>query len=519
MPRRNILWNFTTVSILVHAAIMQTNFILGAIGTLSPFSLAIAFATLFISLIYFVFKGKNLPPGPFGLPYFGYWPFINDNDFHIKLDSLKKQHGDVFSFTCTRRLYVNLGSIKAVREALISKSEFFGDRMSDFSLFSFLFKDGVAFINGESWKAVRKFFLILLKERGANSIKTSLAGPLYDSIKSTINHIKTKEGNPINLMELLTENCNAILSLTLFGETGATEEKIRKFNKIYGIQFQSMTPRSILLSGTFARYFIFPFMHNYSETVKCHKKMQRMLYDIIKEHKTIYDVENPRDIIDEYFMERDRRRSKGDPTAEYFTDKTLMGSLMQFIGDGVLTVASFSSLVIKKLLEHPEEQEKVYNEIVEVIGLDRQPTIEDKSKLTYFNAYILEALRTTDFFNFFPSQECIKDTTLSGYRIPKGAMLLVNFYSCHHDPAVYKEPEKFNPSRFLQTEGKKRPELPILFGVGKRSCLGEGFVMMQIFLLLTTLIQNFHLSLPDKPTKEEFFFTNLLICAKPRDKN
>lgn len=79
---------------------------------------------------------------------------------------------------------------------------------------------------------------------------------------------------------------------------------------------------------------------------------------------------------------------------------------MQFMGDGVLAVASFTSMLMKQLLENPEEQEKVYKEIVEVIGLERQPTIEDKSKLTYFNAYILEALRTIDFFSFFPSQEC-----------------------------------------------------------------------------------------------------------------
>ncbi|GBM77232.1 Cytochrome P450 2B12 [Araneus ventricosus] len=501
---------------------MQTNFISGAIGTLSPVSLAIALATLFITLIYFIIKKRSLPPGPAGLPYFGYWPFINDNDFHLKLDALKKQHGDVFSFNSTGRLYINLGSIKAVREALISKSEFFGDRISDFSLFSFLFKDGVAFINGESWKVVRKFFLVLLKERGANSIKTSIAGPLYDSIKSTINDIKAKKGDPFNLIELLTDNCNTILRLTLFGETGATEEQIRKFNEMYGIQIQCMTPRNSLLSGKFARYFIFPFMPNSSEMLKCHKKMEKMLYDIINEHKTTYDAENPRDIIDEYFKERDKRRSKGDLTAEYFTDKTLMGSLMQFMGDGVLAVASFTSFLIKNLLEHPEEQEKVYKEIVEVIGLERQPTIEDKSKLTYFNAYILEALRTADFFNFFPSQECVKETTLGGHKVPKGAMLLVNFYSCHHDPEVYEEPEKFNPSRFIHTEGKKRPELPITFGVGKRSCLGEGFVMMQVFLLLTTLIQNLHLSLPEgskKPTYEEFMSSNLLICAKPRDTN
>ncbi|GBO21169.1 Cytochrome P450 2U1 [Araneus ventricosus] len=158
----------------------------------------------------------------------------------------------------------------------------------------------------------------------------------------------------------------------------------------------------------------------------------KLIQDIIDEHKTTYDEETPRDIIGEYFKERDKRRSRGDPTAEYFTE----------------------------------------------------------------------------------------EATLGGYRIPKGAIVLLDFYSSHHDPKVYEEPEKFNPSRFI--EGKRKAESPILFGMGKRSCLGEGFVMMQTFLLLVTLIQNFQLTLPRETKKisyEEFMTGNLLICAKPRTNN
>ncbi|GBN08664.1 Cytochrome P450 2U1, partial [Araneus ventricosus] len=202
--------------------------------------------------------------------------------------------------------------------------------------------------------------------------------------------------------------------------------------------------------------------------------------------------------------------------------EALVGSLKQFMSDGVLGVASFASLFVKDVLNSPEEEDKLYKEIVEVIGLDRQPTIEDKSKLTYFNAYISEAMRTSDFFNIFPTLECTKETTLGGYRIPKGAILLMNFYSTHYDPEVYEEPKKFQPSRYIQTEGKRKPELPLTFGIGKRSCLGEGFVMMQVFLLLATLIQNFSLTLPEggkQATVEEFMSGNLLICAIPRDKS
>ncbi|GFS86844.1 cytochrome P450 18a1 [Nephila pilipes] len=498
----------------------QLNMISESINSLPPVSLAIGLAVVLITIAYYAFKRGNLPPGPTGLPYLGYWPFMNDTDCHLKLDKLKNKYGDVFSFTCTGRLFINLGSIKAVREAFITKAEYFGERMSGFNLMNLMFSDGVAFIDGEPWKAVRKFIIGVMKERGTISIKNSIAGPLYDSVQSTIKDLKEKNGESVNLIDILTQKCNTNLRITLFGDIGATEEQIRKFNEYYAGEVIFMTPLNTILCGNLARYIIFPLKKNYRMAMKCHQELENILYEILEEHKSTYDEEHIRDIIDEYFKERDKRQSKGDPAAKYFTDKVLIGTLKQFVGDGVLSVAAFTSLLMKRLLENREEQDKIYKEIVEVVGVDRQPTIEDKSKLTYLNAFILESLRLADFFNFFPSQECTKETTLNGYTIPKGAVMLVNFYSSHSDPEVFEEPLKFDPSRYIQKEGKRRPELPISFGVGKRACLGEGFTMTQVFLFIATIVQNFRLDLPEGTkavSLEQFLSGNFFVCAHPRD--
>ncbi|GFQ68842.1 hypothetical protein TNCT_305791 [Trichonephila clavata] len=97
--------------------------------------------------------------------------------------------------------------------------------------------------------------------------------------------------------------------------------------------------------------------------------------------------------------------------------------------------------------------------------------------------------------------------------------MVLNFYSAHRDPKIYEEPEKFNPSRFIQANGKRRPEQPITFGIGKQSCLGESYTMTQAFLFLTTVVQNFQLELL-KETRttgyEQYMSGNLLICAHPR---
>ncbi|GFU80177.1 cytochrome P450 2B11 [Trichonephila clavipes] len=452
--------------------------ILDYYSTLPPAAITVALVVILITLIYIISR-KGVPPGPIGLPYLGIWPFMNNENMHLKLHKMKEKYGDVFSFTSTGRLYINLGSIKALREAHITKSECFGERLEDFSMLGYFFRDAVVFVRGEAWKAI---------------------------------HLKSRNGEPLNLIELLTDKCNAVMRLSLFGDVGISEEQIREINILFADEIACMTPMNVLLAGKVAKYIIFPLKPEYHKARRSHRKAEKILLDIINEHKATYDEGHARDIIDDYIKERNKRRSKGDPTAEYFTDVSLINSLIQFMGDGVLSVAAFTSAIIRVLIDYPEEQEKVYKEIVEVVGLERQPSMDDKSKLTYLNALILEGNRVSDMFPVFPSLECTKETTLNGYKIPKGAVTLMNFYSAHKDPEVFEDPLKFNPSRYIQTDGKRRPELPVTFGIGKRACLGEGYVMMQLFLFLATIIQNFSLTLPEGVTTSthELFMTGKL---------
>ncbi|GBM77236.1 hypothetical protein AVEN_231248-1 [Araneus ventricosus] len=121
---------------------MQADLINAVMEALSPIPLAMSLTIMLLAFAYFAIRDSDVPPGPTGLPYFGYLPFMSNADCHLKLDALKKKHGDIFSFTCTGRLYVNLGSFRAFREALNSKSECFTDRVSGYSLIRHLFRGG-----------------------------------------------------------------------------------------------------------------------------------------------------------------------------------------------------------------------------------------------------------------------------------------------------------------------------------------------------------------------------------------
>jgi len=230
------------------------------------------------------------------------------------------------------------------------------------------------------------------------------------------------------------------------------------------------------------------------------------------------DENNPTCIVEDYFRERNSRRRKNDPSWKYLTDKALVSTLAQIVGDGILSVAYFIGCFLNALVEHPEEQDKIYNELMEVVGPNRLSTIEDKSKLPYTAAFMNEVIRTSSFFPLFPSLECTKETTIRGYRIPQGSITLLNIWQCNHDPQTYENPQVFNPSRFLTSPGKPRAELPVMFGAGKRACTGEPYVMTQAFLFLTSLVKNFTITeLPNQTKNGLFLMTgNLQLRIQPR---
>lgn len=63
-----------------------------------------------------------------------------------------------------------------------------------------------------------------------------------------------------------------------------------------------------------------------------------------------------------------------------------------------------------------------------------------------------------------------RDVVLNGFKIPKNTQIVPLLHAVHMDPNLWDEPEKFKPTRFLNSEGKiTKPEYFLPFGVGKHN--------------------------------------------------
>ena len=97
------------------------------------------------------------------------------------------------------------------------------------------------------------------------------------------------------------------------------------------------------------------------------------------------------------------------------------------------------------------------------------------------------------------SRGCTKACVIKDLKIPKDSPILIPVYSIQRDPAVFPNPEKFDPERFSPLAKQSRNPYSFLpFGHGPHNCIGMRFAKMQIRLVLARMLRKYRLQVaPD----------------------
>ena len=103
-----------------------------------------------------------------------------------------------------------------------------------------------------------------------------------------------------------------------------------------------------------------------------------------------------------------------------------------------------------------------------MVGTGRLPTADDRLHMPYTNATICEIQRYSDIGTMGAPHSPTEDVTIRGYTIPKGMMVFPVQHTTHYDPAVWKNPAAFDPTNFLDDNGKFVPSPKLIpFSMGK----------------------------------------------------
>ncbi|KAL7271917.1 hypothetical protein RUND412_005300 [Rhizina undulata] len=78
---------------------------------------------------------------------------------------------------------------------------------------------------------------------------------------------------------------------------------------------------------------------------------------------------------------------------------------------------------------------------------------------------------------------------------PAGVHLGVSNYALHHNPLYYPSPHEFNPSRWLDEDGKMAGDYSAFapFSIGSRGCIGKRLAYIEIELVMARLVWGFEM--------------------------
>ena len=151
----------------------------------------------------------------------------------------------------------------------------------------------------------------------------------------------------------------------------------------------------------------------------------------------------------------------------FSTENNLQRLVVELFGGATDTTSSATLWALAYLLHHPHVQDRCHQEILTVVGKERQPNIEDREEMTYLEATIMETLRLSGTSPLAFPHSVSRDVTLAGYVIPQGALVLPYLDSALRDPGVWEGPDQFRPERFLDPDGQLvKPAEFIPFGAG-----------------------------------------------------
>jgi len=174
-----------------------------------------------------------------------------------------------------------------------------------------------------------------------------------------------------------------------------------------------------------------------------------------------------------------------DPAGRGMPDRQLLNEIMTLIVAGHETTASTLNWTWYLLSQHPAAEKKLSAEL-SPSGPSDVPNLSVLPNFPYTRQVIEEAMRLYP-AGWLMTRKALQDDRLGDYLVPAGTEIYIPTYFIQRHPALWRDPDNFDPDRFGPgySQDQHRPAM-LPFSAGPRNCIGELFarVEMQIHLMM-----------------------------------
>ncbi|XP_074242412.1 cytochrome P450 2G1 isoform X2 [Saimiri boliviensis] len=332
----------------------------------------------------------------------------------------KEKYGPVFTVYMGPRPVVVLCGHEAVKEALVDQADDFSGRGQLASVERNFQGHGVALSNGDRWRSLRRFSLTILRDFGMG--KRSIEERIQEEAGYLLEEFRKTKGAPVDPTVFLSRSVSNVISSVVFGSRFDYEDK--QFLKLVQLVNESFIEMSTPWTQLYDMYSgimrYLPGRHH--RIYYLIEELKDFVASKVKINEATFDHQNPRDFIDCFLIKM--HQDKNNPHTEFNLKNLVLTTLNLFFA-GTETVSSTLRYGFLVLMKHPEVEAKIHEEINQVIGPHRLPSVEDRVKMPYTDAVIHEIQRLIDIVPMGVPHNVIRDTQFGGYLLPKVRLPLI----------------------------------------------------------------------------------------------
>ncbi|KAG2340515.1 cytochrome P450 [Suillus weaverae] len=433
--------------------------------------------------------GKNAIPLPPGPPARWFWsnalPVVN---IARALTDLVREYGPVVSFRQGSQVIIVIGSVEATMSIMEAEGRSLVDRPPSLTAGEMLTNGmHIAMMpSGERFRRLRKAVHTHLQPKAVEAYKDMQ----HENARRFILDILD---DPNNHQKHAGRYSASVILRVTYGKstpTASTDPEVVRIHKALDHFELVMRPGAFLVDRVpLLRYF---------------PGYGKQLTEWHHEELSLYRHQLER-------VKSEMGQNKAGPSfaktlLEHTADHQLATDEMAYLagtlfGAGADTTSAGITAVIMAAACHPLAQAKVHEELDLIIGSDRAPTFKDLNLLPQLHAFALEALRWRPIIPIGFPHSTNRDIIWQGYCIPKGATV----YGCHwaicRDPIAFPDPDKFDPQRWLDSEGRLKDDMKsFTFGFGRRVCPGRHLADNSMYIGVALLFWSFRIDQrPDAP--------------------
>ncbi|EKM74261.1 hypothetical protein AGABI1DRAFT_133449 [Agaricus bisporus var. burnettii JB137-S8] len=393
-------------------------------------------------------RGLPLPPGPKGYPIVGNLFDLPTHKAWLTFDCMFKTYGDMVYLNILGQSFLILGNPKVIGDLFELRSKIYSDRICSLMLFEFMGWDyNFALLPYSSgWRDRRRAFQNLFHQ---NKVDRYIPAQL----KSIRTFVRNLMDSPDELNTWIHSSTSLSIMEIIYGlKTELGDQFVDNATKAINSLNEAAIPGKYLVD-------FFPMMKyipNWFPGAGW-KRLARYWRDINSDMrlkpfnfvKNQMEQGNVTPSICRTFIE--------DLPDSASPDRTMKEDIAIDVCAVSLLGAAESSLSVARaffmaMVLYPEVQKKAQAELDRVLD-GRLPEPDNDSSLPYIHAMVKETLRWQPVTPLALPHMATDADEYNGYYIPKGTLVIGNGWTLMHDPEVYKDPEDYNPDRFLK-DGK-----------------------------------------------------------------